>query len=385
MPTKYIMRGRERDHPPSLNALTQRASRFRAKAGCLSWEVNSGTDNKNQYLLSLLPEECKKPEINSTKSVKHDLDEMQTKVELVAANKGKFQQKRRKSKRSTEVETKNVGENSEQTLAEPSLSRDTADVDHKGKNKVLARSRFSDRDHDRQTPYAKRQKTDATTDGSEHHRTPTALQAISTRRSSRRAHRSSAAYLEIVDESEFYDAENENNPSIVRTPRRDMVAKTLPGELSITSSSVSKTAMSVLAKYGADLDPDSPPAYSLDFQIETEAALGEDKVDMRYMTPADAMEKAYIRRAIELTCIDFCAKKGEAISTDLVESHRNESYECQYRRIQAEFRRRWRGAKRVKLYHLPAWYGTVDRWRVPNDDQQGQYLMSLLRKGEKSD
>ena len=381
MPSTCTIKGRRWVQPPSLNALTQRASRFRAKAGCLSWEINSGTDNKNQYLLSILPEDCKRPDVNSTKAVEKDLDDTQTKVELVAANKGKFQQKRRKDKRSKEAETINEDNDSKHALVEPN---DTAEFERKGKSRVLAISTEPDRGYDQQVPSAKRQRTNAAANSSEDLPTSTASQVIPTRRSSRRAQSKSVVYLESEDEFEENEAPKGHTIGTAKTPRQNTATKNLPEEVSVTSPPVSKAALRVLAKYGTDLDSDLQPAYSAEFELETEEALMQGKADLRYLTPTEAVEKAYIRRAIELTCIDFCWKKGFAIYSDLIESHRHESYEWQHRQIEEEFKRHWCGAKRPKLYHLPAWTGTIDRWRVPKDDWQGQCLMTKLIKAEKA-
>lgn len=44
-----------------------RATRFRLRAGCLSWEKKDGTAAKNQRILDVIPAQYKDPGVNSTK------------------------------------------------------------------------------------------------------------------------------------------------------------------------------------------------------------------------------------------------------------------------------------------------------------------------------
>ena len=68
--------------PPRVGTLSMRATRFRARAGCLSWTVKGDSDAKNNYMLSLMPAMCE--QTNSTRYFR-DL----TKQEQVDSEQGK--------------------------------------------------------------------------------------------------------------------------------------------------------------------------------------------------------------------------------------------------------------------------------------------------------
>lgn len=134
----------------------------------------------------------------------------------------------------------------------------------------------------------------------------------------------------------------------------------------------------VLRQYVIEMAVDRKPTYEACFQAESRAALALQKPDYRYMTPwgrvTDIRDRANIRRALELTCIDFCQRRGHAVPQDLLANHHNESYMSQYRRIQAFFDRIWMGEHRVKLFSLPAWTKGFGRWRVPGNSIRGEEL-----------
>lgn len=121
----------------------------------------------------------------------------------------------------------------------------------------------------------------------------------------------------------------------------------------------------VLRQYVIETAVDRKPTYETSFQAESRAVLALQKPDYRYMTPwgrvTDIRDRANIRRALELTCIDFCQRRGHAVPRDLLANHHNESYMSQYRRIQALFDRIWMGKHRVNLYCLPAWTKGFDK------------------------
>lgn len=73
--------------PPRKGTINQRAQRFRTKAGCIMWGQREGTNRKNAKILSYLPESCKDPTVNSTKTFR-DLDKAEQ-AQVEAQNKGK--------------------------------------------------------------------------------------------------------------------------------------------------------------------------------------------------------------------------------------------------------------------------------------------------------
>ena len=78
--------------------LNERATKFRNTAACLSWGEKTGSAEKKAYILSLLP-----PGATDTRSLGGDLNK-QRQEQLLAVNKGKFPNRRRKSKRTLEAQ-----------------------------------------------------------------------------------------------------------------------------------------------------------------------------------------------------------------------------------------------------------------------------------------
>ena len=78
--------------------LNERATKFRNTAACLSWGEKTGSAEKKAYILSLLP-----PGATDTRSLGGNLNKQQQE-QLIAANKGKFPNRRRKSKRALEAQ-----------------------------------------------------------------------------------------------------------------------------------------------------------------------------------------------------------------------------------------------------------------------------------------
>ena len=78
--------------------LNERATKFRNTAACLSWGEKTGSAEKKAYILSLLP-----PGATDTRSLGGDLNKQQQE-QLIAANKGRFPNRRRKSKRALEAQ-----------------------------------------------------------------------------------------------------------------------------------------------------------------------------------------------------------------------------------------------------------------------------------------
>lgn len=438
MPSTYTVKGKVRNDPPHLNALTQRARRFREKAGCLSWEKNAGTANRNNYLLSILPEECKKPRVNSTRSVAQDLDDQQRKVELASVNRGQFQNKRRKYNRTPEAEVNNQSEERKLIPAELSLGiqhseaangnqsspeqrltimttrkrsyASTGNPNAAGQsappttndshsNPRKRRIQEASRDHDSEyevqhLPSAKRQKAAIGADVSDDNGVLERPGVIPARRSSRRITSTArSSYLSVEDEEDTSASESDTEETHISRGRKVQSTGSAnqpsleEGETEIQAppSKVSGPIVGVLAQYVIEMDSDDEPMYDEQFQTETAATLAKTK-DYRFITPigraTDSRDRAYIRRALELTCIDFCDRRGHAVPNDLLTEHHNESYMSQQRHIQKEFSRIWCGADAApSLYCLNAWTAGFSQWRVRSG--KGQNLMAKLLKGEK--
>ena len=85
-------------NPVRIYTLNERATKFRNTAACLSWGEKTGSAEKKAYILSLLP-----PGATDTRSLDGDLSKQQQE-QVIAANKGKFPNRRRKSKRALEAQ-----------------------------------------------------------------------------------------------------------------------------------------------------------------------------------------------------------------------------------------------------------------------------------------
>jgi len=137
-------------------------------------------------------------------------------------------------------------------------------------------------------------------------------------------------------------------------------------------------AYGILAQYVLEMIDDTEPMYDAKLQAETQAALALPNPDYRYKTPhgrvSDLRDRASIRRALELTCIDFCQLRGHPVPQDLLAECHNQSYMSQYRHVQAEFDRVWNGDQPVELYCLPAWTKSFDKWKVPGGSSRGAQL-----------
>ena len=88
------------DRCPNLRTLSMRRSRYRWNSGTLSWSQRDGTRAIKEYLDKLIPEHLLKE--NTTKGFR-DLEDDEIE-EMKAASKGKFPERRRKSKQAEAVE-----------------------------------------------------------------------------------------------------------------------------------------------------------------------------------------------------------------------------------------------------------------------------------------
>ena len=87
--------------PPRVGTFSMRATRFRLRAGLLSWEKKDGTVSKNQRLLDIIPAQYKHPSVNSIKEWR-DLN----KKEIKKMKDGALRkpQQARKAKRAAQAE-----------------------------------------------------------------------------------------------------------------------------------------------------------------------------------------------------------------------------------------------------------------------------------------
>ena len=124
-----------------VGTINQRAQRFRGEAACITWGNREGTAKKNKYILSLIPNWCKDPAVNSTKGWE-DLSKVEQ-VEVVSQNKGTMlsrtrnakdtkKDNKRNSKKTSKAEEKSSAEedNDEETAEEDYDKEDSGEEDH---------------------------------------------------------------------------------------------------------------------------------------------------------------------------------------------------------------------------------------------------------------
>ena len=125
-----------------------------------------------------------------------------------------------------------------------------------------------------------------------------------------------------------------------------------------------------------------------DLEFQDEVRNGIARGDYRYMAPhgrlSDFADKWDIRRALELTSLDFFEHVGHLPSFDFWNDHQRECYASLHRRIQEIFEQTWRGGEPAPaLYRLSEWHGGFDKWKAT--DHYGQELEAKFREGERAD
>ena len=400
MPSKWMWKGEQQTEPPSLNTLTQRATRFRAKAGCLKWGRKGHADKKDKYILSLLPEECKRPEVNSTKSMTQDPDIKFRNLDLDSSNK-------EKNKDEDEPESPVVASSRHSSLVQeehddrPRASNSNIKRQLGGGSTVDPASR--PRRRRKQEPQettreiGSEDESQSADVAADRHSAQLPTSKL-TRRSSREASRTTTVTYQEVDEEaerQFRGTDSDQDISENLTvesdeqPRARTTANSLSaGNLLPSSSTRSRELSGTLARYAIEMVDDTEPMYDAAFQAKGDAALAKERPDYRYMSPhgrvTDVRDRANIRRALELTCIDFSQRRGHAFPSHLLELSHNESYASQHRQIQGEFKRIWCGEQPApSLYRLPAWTGTFGGWKVPRRNKEAKALQEAMLHAER--
>lgn len=121
------------------------------------------------------------------------------------------------------------------------------------------------------------------------------------------------------------------------------------------------------------------------FQAETIS--GIERGDYRYFSPVgpgtQAGDCAILRRAIQLTCIDWCQQTGSPPPSELTDNHRHESYMSQFVRLEKAWDRIWQGAEdSPDLYWLSEWHFGFEHWGEGMADKRGMELWTALMEGE---
>ena len=117
--------------PPRVGTFSMRATRFRLRAGCLSWAKKDGTVAKNQRILDVIPAQYKDPAVNSTKGWR-DLNKAE--IKRVNAGAMKKPQLGPKDKRAADAakkrdELQGRANSAEEYKQEECVESTSADVD----------------------------------------------------------------------------------------------------------------------------------------------------------------------------------------------------------------------------------------------------------------
>ena len=417
-PNGYVMDGDRVCLDPYLDGIPRC---IRELARCLSWESKGGTEERSKYLLSITPEDCRKPEINSTKSIPVDLNEQQ-RNELAAVSWDQHQNKGLKNRGAESLEseqdsnlprsyppnshlhqnlarinafsnlqvsvhtsspivefTQIVANSAIQIPQKRTIQKASYTLDlyyQKSNQDVALTSRKAKMDKARASPKVKHAMT-----SSEKREERFAKRNVRIEMGGSQARpevfedsgvtKSSSSLSELSDFSQFSEISELLG-----------IAQALEAN---EDSEPEEPVTGVAALYVADNIDDTDPFYEAGFQAETNAVLAQNH-DYRFVTPnaktTAKRDRAHIRRALELTAIDFCDRRGHALPQEFLTEYTNESYISQQRRIQKEFNRVWSGMLPAsKLYCLPAWHTEFRSWKVSAG--KGQQCMNKLLAAEK--
>lgn len=364
MPYNYVFRGITYPEPPKQNALSVRAQRFRSSALCLSW-INRGlTAKKNEAILDLIPEECKRADVNSTKAITSDLSKAdadkicakskESKAEEVPKTKGKPNRKgtsKAKSKAKSKPKRAWEEDSEEEDIEFDDSDDDTTDDE----------MRFED----------------SVNDG-EYGEPPSPVSPQISHSPSISISRSNQKRKWTADDGDELSGEvRDTSPrrpkrARARVPRPEQspiqpeIAGKLPEEAAGSGRRPGKTVSilpSEIARTAGGFDESDDDSHVVETDSEP------DDGDFRYIYPigraTDARDQAAIQRALELTRIEFFERTGKVVPQNLAVDFCYESYAAQHERIQDEYRAHRKGfLDAPRLYRLPAWQGGFSKWKV---------------------
>lgn len=366
MPYNYVFRGITYPEPPKQNALSVRAQRFRSSALCLSW-INRGlTAKKNEAILALIPEECKRADVNSTKAITSDLskadaDRISAKSKEIRAEEVPKTTGRPNQKGTSKAKSKAKGkakrayeEDSEEEEEDIEFDDDDDDTDDE--------MRFEEGDYDE----------------GEYGEPPSPVSPQSSRSSSISMSRSNQKRKWTADDADELSGEVRDTSS--RRPKRARAGVPMPEQSPIQPKIAGKSpeeaagsgrrpgkSVSILPSENArsaggfgESDDDS-------HVVETDSE--PEDGDFRYIYPigraTDARDQAAIQRALALTRIEFFERTGKVVPQNLAVDFCYESYAVQHERIQDEYRAHRKGfLDAPRLYRLPAWQVGFSKWKV---------------------
>ena len=413
-----------RDEPPRGGTINQRAQRFRTRAACIAWNNRAGTATKNAFILSLIPDEYKAADVNSTRDFR-DLDDGEIKA-VNTQNKVKLTKVARnakdagKNKKATKGIAKVKKASKGTSKAKKAQTGDLVDDDD-----FLA---DVESDEDAEPPLKRAPSQKKTSN-------PRSARAARTSKSTSNVASDAALVLYSNDScpvsgsssGQIQDISEDEQPARQEISLKHPTANTkrkrevdthqqsrpskrarveqqpLPTSASReTSSSYTTwtesnaqsrrhegTANTTIAHTPSSANP--PPSGrsssavnfnpDTDMQFKSEVAAGIARGDFRYVAPCgnltDFEDKWNLNRALELTRNDCFHYTGQMPPTVIWDNHQRECYASHYRRIQEFFERIWEAPESAPaLYCLPEWHAGFENWTAP--DRRGKELEAVM-------
>ena len=403
-----------RDEPPRGGTINQRAQRFRTRAACIAWNNRAGTVTKNAFILSLIPDEYKAADVNSTRDFR-DLDDDEVKA-VNTQNKVKLTKVARNAKGIAKVKKASKGT----SKAKKAQTGDLVDDDD-----VLADFE-SDEDTDPPLKRAPSQKKTSKPRSARAARTFKAPSNVASEAAlvlysndSCPVSGSSSGQSQDISEDEQLarqqtslkhptasmkrkremDTHQQSRPSkqarVEQQPlptsasRKTSSSHTTWTESNAQSRRHERTANTIVAHTPSSANP--PPGGrsssavnfnpDTDTQFKSEVAAGIARGDFRYVAPCgnltDFEDKWNLNRALELTRDDCFHYTGQMPPTVIWDNHQRECYASHYRRIQEFFERIWEAPESAPaLYCLPEWHAGFENWTAP--DRRGKELEAVM-------
>lgn len=394
-----------RDKPPRGGAINQRAQRFRTRA--------AGTGTKNAFILSLIPDEFKAADVNSTREFR-DLDDDEikavntrnkvklTKVARNAKDAGKNKKGTKSIAKIKKAQTGDlmddddvIGDVECDEDAEPPLKRASSQKKTSKPRSVAARTSKSTLNvvsdaalvlyFNESCPVSGSssvQSQDISED--EQPASQPILLKYPTANMKRKRE------VDIHQQSRpSKRAKVEQQPLPTSASRKTSSSHTTWTESNTKPRRHERTANTPIAHTPSSANP--PPSGrsssavnfnpDIDMHFKSEVAAGIARGDFRYVAPCgnltDFEDKWNLNRSLELTRVDCFHYTAQMPPTVIWDNNQRECYASHYRRIQEFFERIWESPESAPaLYCLPEWHAGFENWAAP--DCRGKELEAVM-------
>ena len=368
-----------------------RGTRFRLQAGLLSWTMRMGSKERNDKILSIIPEQFKAPAVNSTKGFRDLYGPEQEAVSKVLL--GTAPARRRKEKKISEGNNK---EESDDDL-------DTESTDDKESNQPLIKRRRVVKSTNKRviSPVTPTRSTRPTVQASS--RTKRSIRLSPTKHDHQMRQRysanSSALRNRLRRSKNTQNSTNmDSNESDETSESSDEVSTHNDPKEGNTTQVPTATPTHYLTQSDVDIiqsndpldarlhnaflanhrptRPNPPPS------VSCPPPLDKSDRDFRVVAPGafpatltDNIK--VIQDALAPTRLDYELKLGLEVPKDLIEEVKDQSYCMQHHAMQQQFSKIYEGRPIPHLYILPSWRGAYRNWKI---DEEGQALYLKERK-----